>query len=55
VIFERFAPGILLMWTSGADPIFGQLFGFPMSNFVTTLCGMIVAASSQRIYGEVIW
>ncbi|RSH95479.1 hypothetical protein EHS25_000571 [Saitozyma podzolica] len=41
--------------TKRRDPIFGQVFGFPMSNFITTLIGMIVAASSQRIYGTVIW
>jgi NCS1 family nucleobase:cation symporter-1 len=56
--------------TKRRDPVFGQIFGFPMSNvscpgddrraglmcqFITTLLGMIVAASSQRIYGKVIW
>ncbi|WWD20952.1 hypothetical protein CI109_105430 [Kwoniella shandongensis] len=37
------------------DPILGQMFGFPMSNFITTLCGLIVAASSEKAYGKLIW
>ncbi|AFR98733.1 uridine permease [Cryptococcus neoformans C23] len=41
--------------THKRDPIFGQIFGFPMSNFITTLCGLIVAASSEKAYGTLIW
>ncbi|EIW67149.1 hypothetical protein TREMEDRAFT_57660 [Tremella mesenterica DSM 1558] len=41
--------------TKPNDPIFGQVFGFPMSNFITTLIGMIVAASSTRVYPTLIW
>ncbi|KAK8843507.1 hypothetical protein IAR55_007167 [Kwoniella newhampshirensis] len=41
--------------THRKDPILGQIFGFPMSNFITTLCGLIVAASSERAYGKLIW
>ncbi|OWZ26753.1 uridine permease [Cryptococcus neoformans var. grubii Br795] len=41
--------------TRKRDPIFGQIFGFPMSNFITTLCGLIVAASSEKAYGTLIW
>lgn len=26
-----------------------------MSNFITTLCGLIVAASSEKAYGTLIW
>ncbi|KAL1411646.1 hypothetical protein Q8F55_002610 [Vanrija albida] len=37
------------------DPIFGQIFGFPMSNFIVSLFGCIVARSSEKTYGEVIW
>ncbi|ODO11198.1 hypothetical protein I350_01802 [Cryptococcus amylolentus CBS 6273] len=41
--------------THRRDPIFGQIFGFPLSNFITTLFGMIVAASSERATGTLIW
>ncbi|OCF32327.1 uridine permease [Kwoniella heveanensis CBS 569] len=41
--------------THRKDPIFGQIFGFPMSNFITSLIGFIVAASSESAYGELIW
>lgn len=41
--------------TKPSDPIFGQLFGFPMSNFIVSLFGNIVAASSRKTYGELIW
>jgi NCS1 family nucleobase:cation symporter-1 len=37
------------------DPVLGQVFGFPVSNFITTLFGMVVAASSQKVYGTIIW
>ncbi|GAA6050846.1 hypothetical protein JCM3770_005736 [Rhodotorula araucariae] len=37
------------------DPIIGQLLGFPLSNFVTNILGMLVASCSQVVYGEVIW
>jgi NCS1 family nucleobase:cation symporter-1 len=35
------------------SPILGQVVGFPVSNFIVTLIGMIVASSSKRVYGEV--
>ena len=41
--------------TRPKDPIVGQVFGFPASNFITTTLGMIVAASSKEIYGTVVW
>ncbi|WWC97765.1 hypothetical protein V866_004651 [Kwoniella sp. B9012] len=41
--------------THRKDPVIGQIFGFPMSNFITTLVGMIVAASSEKAYGTLIW
>jgi NCS1 family nucleobase:cation symporter-1 len=37
------------------DPIFGQIFGFPLSNFIVSLFGNIVAATSKKVYGELIW
>lgn len=35
------------------DTIIGQAVGFPLSNFIVSLVGNIIAASSQRIFGEV--
>lgn len=35
--------------TKPRDPIIGQILGFPFSNFITTLVGLIVAASSTRV------
>lgn len=41
--------------TKRTDPILGQIFGFPFANFIVTLCGMIVAATSRSVYGQIIW
>jgi NCS1 family nucleobase:cation symporter-1 len=68
VRYSRQSPVVVDVLTS-LDPIFGQLFGFPIANvslgdqgqnadgsqFITTLFGMIVAASSENVYGKLIW
>ncbi|GAA5864049.1 hypothetical protein JCM8547_005119 [Rhodosporidiobolus lusitaniae] len=41
--------------TKPTDPILGQLIGFPLSNMLTQVIGMTAAATSPRIYGELIW
>ncbi len=41
--------------THPKDPIFGQLFGFPVSNLITQVFGMLVASTSSAVYGELIW
>ncbi|WVQ81583.1 hypothetical protein IAT38_003707 [Cryptococcus sp. DSM 104549] len=41
--------------THRKDPVLGQILGFPLSNFITTLFGLIVAASSEQAYGTLIW
>lgn len=35
--------------------IFGQVFGFPMANFVIGLIGIIVGTTSMTLFGELIW
>ncbi|GAA5979906.1 hypothetical protein JCM10908_001460 [Rhodotorula pacifica] len=37
------------------DPILGQLIGFPLSNFIVQIIGMLVASTSEVVYGEVVW
>jgi len=37
------------------DVIPGNAIGFPLANFIVALVGNIVAASSQVIFGELIW
>ncbi|KAI9155648.1 permease [Paramyrothecium foliicola] len=37
------------------DTILGQVVGFPISNFIVSLVGTIVAASSKSILGELEW
>ncbi|KAH8848528.1 hypothetical protein MCOR27_005550 [Pyricularia oryzae] len=37
------------------DVLLGNLFGFPMSNLVVAISGNLVCASSQRIFGELVW
>ncbi|GAA6038779.1 hypothetical protein JCM8097_002886 [Rhodosporidiobolus ruineniae] len=41
--------------TKPSDPILGNLIGFPISNFITQVIGMIVCSSSTKIYGALIW
>lgn len=38
-----------------SDVIAGQLFSFPMSNFLVGVFGNLIAAASKGIFGEVIW
>ncbi|KAL7422166.1 hypothetical protein Q5752_002811 [Cryptotrichosporon argae] len=38
-----------------SDPVLGQVLGFPLSNFITSLFGAIVAASSKKVYGTLVW
>jgi NCS1 family nucleobase:cation symporter-1 len=35
------------------DTILGQVIGFPISNFIVSLVGAFIAASSQKIFGQV--
>ncbi|KKY20788.1 putative uridine permease [Phaeomoniella chlamydospora] len=37
------------------DVVPGNLIGFPLANFVVSLVGNLVCASSQIIFGELIW
>ncbi|RBR12931.1 uncharacterized protein FIESC28_08422 [Fusarium coffeatum] len=37
------------------DVIAGQVFSFPMSNFLVGVFGNLIAAASKSIFGEVIW
>ncbi|KAJ4123188.1 hypothetical protein NW768_009716 [Fusarium equiseti] len=37
------------------DVIAGQIFSFPMSNFLVGVFGNLIAAASKTIFGEVIW
>ncbi|CAH0020624.1 unnamed protein product [Clonostachys rhizophaga] len=37
------------------DVILGQVFGFPISNFLVGILGNLIAASSVRIFGEFVW
>ncbi|CZT50168.1 related to uracil permease [Rhynchosporium secalis] len=46
--FQRYA-------TKPNDVILGNLFGFPLSNLIVRIVGNLVGASSQVIFGEVIW
>ncbi|GAA5966916.1 hypothetical protein JCM8115_006204 [Rhodotorula mucilaginosa] len=41
--------------TKPNDPILGQLIGFPLSNFIVQVIGMLVASTSEVVYGEVVW
>lgn len=36
-------------------PRSGQLIGFPLSNFIVQVIGMLVASTSEVVYGEVVW
>ncbi|KIW49421.1 hypothetical protein PV05_11101 [Exophiala xenobiotica] len=46
--FQRYAP-------RPKDPILGNLVGFPIANLLVAIVGNIVGASSQVIFGELIW
>ncbi|KAM0259275.1 hypothetical protein ACHAPA_010842 [Fusarium lateritium] len=37
------------------DVIVGQVFSFPMSNFLVGVFGNLIAAASKSIFGEVVW
>lgn len=37
------------------DVLVGNLFGFPVSNLIVAIVGNLVCASSQVIFGELIW
>lgn len=41
--------------TKPSDPILGQLLGFPLSNFIVQVLGMLCASASAGIYGDIIW
>ncbi|KAK0115914.1 hypothetical protein ONS95_012956 [Cadophora gregata] len=46
--FQRYA-------TKPNDVILGNLLGFPLSNLIVSIVGNLVGASSQLVFGEVIW
>lgn len=46
--FQRYA-------TRPSDVFFGNLIGFPLSNLVVAIVGNLVGASSQLVFGEIIW
>lgn len=46
--FQRYA-------SKPSDVILGNVVGFPLSNFIVSVVGNLVASSSQALYGEVIW
>ncbi|KAL5319416.1 hypothetical protein ACEPPN_012468 [Leptodophora sp. 'Broadleaf-Isolate-01'] len=46
--FQRYA-------TKPRDVIAGNLLGFPISNLIVSIVGNLVGASSQIVFGEVIW
>lgn len=35
------------------DTILGQVVGFPISNFIVSMVGTVIAASSENVLGEV--
>jgi len=37
------------------DVLLGNLFGFPMSNLIVAIAGNLVCASSQVIFGKLVW
>lgn len=41
--------------TKPSNPILGQLLGFPLSNMVVQIIGMIVASTSVAVYGTLEW
>lgn len=41
--------------TKPNDPILGQFIGFPLSNFIVQVIGMLVASTSEVVYGKVVW
>jgi nucleobase:cation symporter-1, NCS1 family len=41
--------------TKPSDPILGQLLGFPLSNFIVQVLGMLCASASAGIYGDIVW
>jgi NCS1 family nucleobase:cation symporter-1 len=48
-----YLPGRAFLLT--AHPSTGQLIGFPLSNFIVQVIGMLVASTSEVVYGEVVW
>ncbi|CZS86132.1 unnamed protein product [Fusarium graminearum] len=41
--------------TKPNDVIAGQVFSFPLSNFLVGVFGNVIAAASKSIFGEVVW
>ncbi|GAA5821030.1 hypothetical protein JCM11251_001930 [Rhodosporidiobolus azoricus] len=41
--------------TKPSDPIVGQIIGFPISNFITQVVGMLTTSTSSVVYGEIVW
>ncbi|KAE8154529.1 permease for cytosine/purines, uracil, thiamine, allantoin-domain-containing protein [Aspergillus avenaceus] len=37
------------------DVILGQVFSFPVANFIITIMGCVIAATSETVFGELIW
>ena len=37
------------------DVIFGQAVGFPVGNFIVSMMGLLVASTSETIFGSIIW
>ncbi|KAE8359686.1 permease for cytosine/purines, uracil, thiamine, allantoin-domain-containing protein [Aspergillus caelatus] len=37
------------------DVILGQMFSFPVANFIIAIMGCVIAATSEPIFGELIW
>lgn len=37
------------------DPIVGQLIGFPLANMIVQIFGMLIASTSEAVYGELVW
>lgn len=52
---ESLALGEDLLTDPRANPSTGQLIGFPLSNFIVQVIGMLVASTSEVVYGEVVW
>lgn len=46
--FQRYAP-------RPNAPILGNLVGFPLANLIVSIIGNIVGASSQLVFGELVW
>ncbi|KAK4053264.1 hypothetical protein OIO90_004038 [Microbotryomycetes sp. JL221] len=38
-----------------SDPILGQIIGFPLSNMIVSIIGLVVASTSEVVVGEIQW